>query len=97
MDFEVVQADSYPHVRISPAFNFFSDLEPHSAHADLKENCLAVVNLDNGLDVYSLPNMQLMKSYPHGTSNDKIFKVAFVANGQLVSGGQGGCARVYDV
>ena len=98
MDTEVVQADSYPHVHIShiPCLTF-SDTKLYSAHADLKENCLAIANLDDGLDLYSLPSMQLMKSYSHGTTNDKIFKVAFVANGQLVSGGQGGCARVYDV
>lgn len=41
--------------------------------------------------------MQLMKNYSHGNTNDMIFKVAFVANGQLVSGGKGGCARIYDV
>ena len=98
MDPEVVQADSYPHVCIlHMSYLIVHDVGPYSAHADLQENCLAIANLDDGLDLYSLPNMQLMKSYSHGTTNDKIFKVAFVANSQIVSGGQGGCARVYDV
>ena len=38
-----------------------------------------------------------MKNYLHGNTNNRIFKVAFVGNGQLVSGGKGGCTRVYDV
>ena len=72
-------------------------MSTRSAHADLQGNSLAVSNLDDGLDIYSLPNMQLMKNCSHGNTNDRIFKVAFVANDQLVSGGKGGCARVYDV
>lgn len=72
-------------------------MKSHSAHADLKGDCLAIANLDDGLDVYSLPNMQLMKNYSHGTTNDVIFKVAFVGNGQVISGGQAGRGRVYDV
>ena len=94
----MVQADPYPYVHIFHMLCLiFHDVGPCSAHADLQENCLVIVNLDDGLDLYSLPNMQLMKSYSHGTTNDKIFNVAFVANGQIVSGGQGGCTRVYDV
>ena len=95
----MVQANSYSNVGLlhsMPCFAF-PNVELQSAHADLKENCLAIANLDDGLDVYSLPNMHLMKSYSHGNTNDMIFKVAFIANGQLVSGGKGGCARVYDV
>ena len=89
----MVQADSHPHVHISHILCLtFSDTKLYSAHADLKDNCLAIVNLDDGLDLYSLPGMQLMKSYSHGTTNNKIFKVAFIANGQLVSRGKGGCA-----
>ena len=68
-----------------------------SAHADLQENCLAISNLDNGVDIYSLPSMQLMKNYSHGGVYDRIFKVAFVADGELVSGGKGGSARLYSV
>lgn len=74
-----------------------ADVERRSAHADLKDNCLVIANLDDGLDLYNLPNMQLLKSFSHGTMNEYIFKVAFVANDLLVSGGQGGSARVYHV
>ena len=51
---------------------------------------MAISNLDNGVDIYSLPSMQLMKNYSHGGVYDRIFKVAFVADGELVSGGKGG-------
>ena len=62
-------------------------MSTHSAHANLQGISLVVSNLDDGLDIYSLPNMQLMKNCSHGNTNDRIFKVAFVANNQLVSGG----------
>ena len=75
----------------------FPDIELQSGHTNLQENCLVISSLDDGLDVYSIPNMQLMKTYSHVNINDMIFKVTFVANGQLVSGGKGGYARVYDV
>ena len=98
MDIEVVLADLYADVHISSfLLSVFSDVNPQSAHANLQENGLVVSNLDDSLDVYSILNMQLMKNYSHGNTNDRIFKVAFVANGQLVSGGKGSCARVYDV
>ena len=40
--------------------------------------------------------MQLMKTFNHGSTNDHIFKVAFIEGTQLVSGGQDGSARLYD-
>ena len=73
----------------------FPDIELQSGHADLQENCLAISNLNDGLDVYGVLNMQLIKTYSHGNINDMIFKVAFIANGQLVSGEKGGYTQVY--
>ena len=40
--------------------------------------------------------MQLMKTFKHGSTNDHIFKVAFVEGTQLVSGGQDGSAHLYN-
>ena len=40
--------------------------------ANLQENCLVISNLDDGLDVYSIPNMQLMKTDSHRNINDMI-------------------------
>ena len=40
--------------------------------------------------------MQLMKTFKHGSTNDHIFKVAFIEGTQLVSGGQDGSARLYN-
>ena len=93
MNIKMVQANSYSNVGLHsmPCF-VFPNVELQSAHADLKENCLAIASINDGLDVYSLPNMHLLKSYSHGNTNDMIFKVAFIANSQLVSGEKGGCA-----
>jgi WD40 repeat protein len=41
--------------------------------------------------------MQLVKTYSHGNANTAIFKVSFVDQSWLVSGGQDGFARLYDV
>ena len=75
----------------------FPDIDLQSGHADLQEKYLVISNLDDGLDGYSIPNMQLMKTYSHGNINDMILRVTFVANGQLVSRGKGGYAQIYDV
>jgi len=69
----------------------------YSAYSDLNENYLAVTNLHDGVDLYSVPNMQLIKTYSHGNANTAIFKVSFVNKGWLVSGGQDGFAQMYDV
>ena len=95
MGIEVVKADTYPHVRF--VFSFFHVTNGQSsAHADLNENFMAVTNLDDGVDLYSVPTMQLIKTYLHGNVNNAIFKVSFVDNNWLVSGGQDGFARLYD-
>jgi WD40 repeat protein len=67
----------------------------YSAHTDLKENCLLVANLHDGVDLYSIPNMQLVKTYSHSNAHNAIFKVSFVDQSWLVSGGQDGFARLY--
>jgi WD40 repeat protein len=66
-----------------------------SAHTDFKENRLLVANLHDGVDLYSVPSMQLVKTYSHGNANNAIFKVSFVDRDWLVSGGQDGFARLY--
>jgi len=55
------------------------------------------MNLHDGVDLYSVPSMQLIKTYSHGNANVSIFKVSFVGKGWLVSGGLDGFARMYDV
>ena len=93
----MVKANSYPHVSF-PILNLRrSANQQRSAHADLKENFLAVTNLHDGVDLYSLPNMQLIKTYSHGNMNNAIFKVSLMDSDWLVSGGQDGFARLYDV
>lgn len=67
------------------------------AYADLNKNYLAITNLHDGIDLYSVPSMQLIKTYPHGNANTTILKVSFVDRSWLVSGGQDGYARLYDV
>ena len=68
-----------------------------SAHAVLKENFLVITNLHDGIDLYSVPNMQLIKMYSHSNVNNTIFKVSFVDSDWLVLGWQDGFARLYDV
>jgi WD40 repeat protein len=58
---------------------------------------LAVANLHDDVDLYSIPNMQLIKTYSHGNANTAIFRVSFVNSDWLVSGGQDGFACLYNV
>jgi hypothetical protein len=53
--------------------------------------------LHDGIDLYSVPSMQLIKTYPHGAVNNAIVRVSFIDKNSLVSGGQDGVARLYDV
>jgi WD40 repeat protein len=97
MDVEMVKANSYPHVSFH-VLNFVCLAnQQYSAHADVKENLLAINNLHNGIDLYSIPNMQLIKTYSHSNANNAIFKVSFVDRDWLVSGGHNGFACLYDV
>jgi WD40 repeat protein len=68
-----------------------------SAHADLQKNCLAVTNLHDGVDLYRVPSMQLIRTYSHGNENNFMFKVSIIDKRWLVSGGQDGLARLYDL
>ena len=69
----------------------------YSAYTDLNKNYLAVTNLHDGVDLYSVSSMQLIKTYSHGNANTAIFKVSFVNKSWLVSGGLDGVACLYDV
>jgi len=87
MDVEMVKANSYPHVSFH-VLNFACPAnQQYSAHVDVKENLLAINNLHNSIDLYSIPNMQLIKTYSHGNANNAIFKVSFVDRDWLVPGG----------
>ena len=66
------------------------------AHADLQELCFAVANLQDGVDMYSIPNMQLLNSFKHSSMNDHVFKVALIDGTRLVSGGQDDAAHLFD-
>jgi WD40 repeat protein len=68
-----------------------------SGHSDLKDKYLAVTNLHSGIDVYTIPTMQLVKSCSHNILRNYILQVSFVDNGWLVSGGDDGFARLYDL
>ena len=97
MGIEVVKTATYPHVRFRVLNPVPVTQQNYSAYSDLNENYLAVMNLHDGVDLYSVPNMQLIKTYSHGNANTAIFKVSFVNKGRLVSGGRDGFARMYDV
>ena len=40
--------------------------------------------------------MQPMNTFKHSSTNDHLFKVAFIEGTKLVSGGQDGSAHLYD-
>jgi WD40 repeat protein len=97
MDIEVVKTATYPHVRFCILNSVLVTQQHYSGSSDLHKNHLAVMNLHNGINLYSVPSMQLIKTYSHGNANAAIFKVSFVDKGWLVSGGLDGFAQMYDV
>ena len=97
MDIEVVKAAPYPHVSFGGLNSIPSVKQHYRAYSDLHENHLAVTNLHDGVDLYSVPSMQLIKTYSHDYAGVAIFKVSFVDQSWLVSGGQHGFAHVYDI
>jgi len=97
MGIEVVKTATYPHVRFCVLNSVPVTQQHYSASSNLNDNYLVVMNLHDGVDLYSVPSMQLIKTYSHGNANIAIFKVSFVDKGWLVSGGQDGFARMYDV
>ena len=98
MGVEVVKADMYTYVcSVFFFFSFFHMANGQcSAHADLTKNFMAVTNLDNGVDLYIVPTMQLIKTYSHSNVNNAIFKVSFFDKSWLVSGWQDSFAQLYD-
>jgi len=68
-----------------------------NAHADPQKNCLAVTNLHDRVDLYRVPNMQLIRTYSHGNENNFMFKVYIINKRRLISGGQDGVTRLYDL
>lgn len=68
----------------------------YSAHSDLKDNYLAVANLHNGVDLYLLPTMSLVKTYSHGSIDTVLYQVAFADKDWVVSGSEEGHARIYE-
>jgi hypothetical protein len=84
---EMVKANSYPHVNFHGLNLAYSANQQCSAHVDVKENLLAINNLHDGIDLYNVPNMQLIKAYLHDTTNNAICKVSFVNRDWLVLGG----------
>ena len=93
----MVKAKLYPHVNFHVLNLVYSANQQCSAHADVKENLLVINNLHDGIGLYSVPNMQLIKTYLHDTANNAICKVSFVNRDWLVLGGQDGFAHLYDV
>jgi WD40 repeat protein len=94
---EVVPTNLHLHVRCHVLNSTCLADGQYSAHTDVKANCLAVTNLHDGVDIYNIPNMQLIKSYSHGNIDNVIFKVSFIDSDWLISGGQDGFAHLYDV
>ena len=97
MGVEMVKANSYLHLNFHVLNLTCLAHQQYSTHADVKENLLGISNLCNGANLYSVPNMQLIKTYLDGNINNAICEVYFVNRGWLVLGGQDSFAHLYDV
>ena len=67
----------------------------YSAHSDRKDNYLATANLHNDIDIYILPNMQLVQMYTHGSINTMLYQVVFTEKDWVILGSEDGHAHIY--
>lgn len=55
-----------------------------------------MTNLHNGVDIYILPTMQLVKTYNHGSADTTLYQVVFANKDWVISGSEEGYARIYE-
>jgi hypothetical protein len=53
--------------------------------------------LHDGVDLYRVPSMQLIRTYSHGNENNFMFKVSIIDKRWLVSKEQDGLACLYNL
>lgn len=59
---------------------------------------LLVSNLFNGLDLYSLPTMELKRTFTHAIAHNVILQVVIISQSQwAVVGGDDGFVRIFDM
>lgn len=69
----------------------------HSGQSDVNGSEFAVANLHNGIDIYNIPSLNLVKSFLFSIKVNALYKVCLATNGWVVAGGENGCARLYDI
>ena len=58
---------------------------------------LAVANLHNGVDIYSIPSLNLVKSFSYSIKINALYKVCIANDGWVVAGGENSFACLYDM
>jgi WD40 repeat protein len=62
------------------------------------EHSLFVTNLVNGIDQYTIPTMECIKTFPYAIIQNYPLQVAIVKETEwIVSGGDDGFAQIYDL
>ena len=60
----------------------------YSTHSDRKDNYLTIANLHNGINIYILPTMQLVKTYTHGSIDTMLYQVVFTEKDWVILGSE---------
>lgn len=68
-----------------------------SGQSDVNGSELAVANLHNGVDIYNIPSLNLVKSFSYSIKINALYKVCITQNGWVVAGGENGAARLFDM
>ena len=69
----------------------------NSGQSDVVGSELAVANLHNGINIYSIPSLNLVKSFSFSIKVNALYKVCIASNGWVVAGGENGCACLYNM
>ena len=67
----------------------------YSTHSDRKDNYLTIANLHNGINIYILPMMQLVKTYTHGSIDTMLYQAVFTEKDWVILGSEDSHAHIY--
>ena len=69
----------------------------HSRQSDMIGSELAVANLHNQIDIYSIPSLNLVQSFAFSIKINTLYKFCIASNVWVVAGGENGCAHLYNL
>ena len=68
-----------------------------SGQLDMTGSQLVMANLHNGVDIYNIPSLNLVKSFSYSIKINTLYKVWIANDGWVVAGGENGFVHLYNI